>query len=145
MQITARSEYALRAMSVIADRSPDRVSVAELALGQSMPRPFLEQILADLRRSRLVISQRGAHGGYVLGRPAQEITLGAIIRVVEGELTEVRGQLPADLAYPGAAAMLPQILRAVDASVRSVLDTTTLADVVSGTLPEHIRALLAAG
>ena len=145
MQISARSDYALRAMLVLADRAPDWVSVSDLARDQQLPRPFLEQILGELRRARLVRSQRGAHGGYTLEGSADAISLGAIVRVVEGTLTEVRGRLPGDLAYTGPAALLPQILQAVDASVRSVLDDTTLADVVSGTLPAHVQSLLAAG
>lgn len=145
MQLSARSDYALRAMLVLAARAPDWVSVTDLAEDQQLPRPFLEQILGELRRARLVRSQRGARGGYTLEVPAAQVSLGAIIRVVEGTLTEVRGRLPGDLAYTGPAALLPQILQAVDASVRSVLDDTTLADLVSGTLPEHVRSLLAAG
>lgn len=145
MQISARSDYALRAMLVLADRAPDWVSVSELARDQQLPRPFLEQILGELRRARLVRSQRGARGGYALEGTAAAISLGAVIQVVEGSLTEVRGRLPGDLAYTGPAALLPSILQAVDASVRSVLDDTTLQDVVRGTLPDHVRALLSAG
>ncbi|MCU1690493.1 MAG: transcriptional regulator, BadM/Rrf2 family [Pseudonocardiales bacterium] len=145
MQISARSDYALRAMLVLADRVPEWVSVTDLAQNQQLPRPFLEQILGELRRARLVRSQRGARGGYTIEGTADSISLGSIIRVVEGTLTEVRGRLPGDLAYTGPAALLPQIMLAVDASVRSVLDDTTLADVINGTLPAHVQSLLAAG
>src|SRR6187431_148419 len=99
MQISARSDYALRAMLVLADRAPEWVSVTDLAHDQQLPRPFLEQILGELRRARLVRSQRGARGGYTLEAPAAAISLGVIIRVVEGTLTEVRGRLPGDLTY----------------------------------------------
>jgi Rrf2 family protein len=145
MQISARADYALRAMLVLADRSPKWVSVTDLATEQTLPRPFLEQILGDLRRARLVRSLRGSHGGYALESPAEQISLGSVIRVVDGTLTEVRGRLPKDLDYVGPAALLPDILRAVDVSVSSVLDDTSLADVVNGTLPEHVRLLLSAG
>jgi Rrf2 family protein len=144
MQITARSEYALRATAVLAARTPDRVSLGELSDDQHLPRPFLEQIFAELRRARLVQSWRGPHGGYALGRPAAQISLGDVIRAVDGELTEVRGQLPADLAYSGSAAALSQVLQAVDISVRRVLDATTLENLAAGRLPSHVQRLLSA-
>lgn len=144
MQINARAEYALRAMAALADAEPGRVSLTEIAEVHSMPRPFLEQILADLRRARLVASWRGPQGGYALARPAAQITLGAVIRAVDGELTGVRGTPPEELAYVGPAASLSDVMQAVDVSVRQVLDATTLQDLVSGRLPRHVRRLLSA-
>jgi Rrf2 family protein len=98
MQLSARSDYGLRAMLVLAERAPDWVSVTELAQAQQLPKPFLEQILGELRRARLVRSQRGSRGGYALEGAASQISLGAVVRAIEGTLTEVRGRLPEDLA-----------------------------------------------
>src|SRR3954451_3783004 len=106
MQINARAEYALRAMAALADAQPARVSITEIARVHDLPRPFLEQILADLRRARLVSSWRGPQGGYALARPAAQITLGTVIRAVDGDLTGVRCTPPEELAYAGPAAWL---------------------------------------
>ena len=116
----------------------------ESASMQGLPRPFLEQILAELRRARLVSAWRGPQGGYELARPAAHITLGEVIRAVDGELTGVRGTPAAELSYTGPAASLSDVLQAVDVSVRQVLDATTLEDLVSGRLPRHVRRLLSA-
>src|SRR6478735_8953849 len=109
MQINARAEYALRAMAALAAAAPERVSLTEIAQVHELPRPFLEQILADLRRARLVASWRGPQGGYALARPAAQITLGAVIRAVDGELTGVRGTPANELAYIGPAARLSEV------------------------------------
>ena len=109
---------------------------------QKLPRKFAESILSDLRRAGIVRSQRGAHGGYALARPAEEITLGAVFRAVDGPLAEVRGIRPDQTSYLGVAEHLPDVWVAVRASLRRVLDETTLAHVLSGRLPAHVRRLL---
>jgi Rrf2 family protein len=102
---------------------------------------FLENILGDLRHAGLVRSQRGADGGYWLNRPANEISVADIIRAVEGPLASVRGQRPEDIAYAGPAEPLSKVWIAVRASLRSVAEHVTLADIASGELPEHVAAL----
>jgi Rrf2 family protein len=106
-----------------------------------MPRKFVEAILGDLRRAGIVRSQRGADGGYALARPAREITLGSVIRSVDGPLAEVRGLRPDQTAYTGVAEHLPHVWVAVRASLRRVLDETTLAHVLSGNLPAHVKRM----
>ena len=143
MHISARSDYAVRAMLTLAGlEQGSRVSVVRLSEEQDLPRKFLETILADLRRASLVTSRMGAGGGYSLARPAGEIHIGDVIRAVDGPLAEVRGERPQATTYDGAAAHLQAVWVAVRASVRSVLDATTLADVVSGDLPEGVRRAL---
>jgi Rrf2 family protein len=88
-----------------------------------------------------VRSQRGAEGGYWLNRPAEDITVADVIRAVEGPLASVRGQRPEDISYAGAAEPLAQVWIAVRASLRSVAEHVTLADVASGRLPEHVALL----
>lgn len=147
VDISARTDYALRAMASIADvadRGGRPVSVEELAREQDLPRKFLEAVVADLRRAGLVQSHRGPRGGYTLSRAAAEISLGAVFRAVDGPLAEVRGLRPHETAYEGAAAALPGVYVAVRVALRRVLDDTTVADLVSGELPAHVAELVAA-
>ncbi|MFC7491785.1 MULTISPECIES: RrF2 family transcriptional regulator [unclassified Knoellia] len=146
MDISARTDYAVRAMLILAEAqeaSSGPVSVESLAQRQSLPRKFLEAIVADLRTAGLVTSTRGAHGGYALVRPATDIVLGDVFRAVDGPLAEVRGVRPHETAYDGVAAHLPTVWVAVRASLRAVLDTTSLAHVLSGELPDAVRELTA--
>lgn len=156
MDITARSEYAVRAMLTLAasstvvegrtqhyvDPRGEPVSVDGLATAQDLPRKFLEAILSDLRRSGLVTSRRGARGGYLLARPEDEIRVGDIIRAVDGPLAEVRGLPPHDTTYTGEAQHLPTLWVATRAALRQVLDDTTLAQLRAGDWPEPVAELL---
>lgn len=111
---------------------------------QGLPRKFVEAILGELRRANVVRSQRGAEGGYGLARPASQITLGSVIRAVDGPLAEIRGLRPDQTTYSGVAEHLPEVWVAVRASLRRVLDETTLAHVLSGKLPAHVRRMVEA-
>ncbi|MGO4131057.1 Rrf2 family transcriptional regulator [Janibacter sp. RAF52] len=146
MDISARSDYAVRAMLTLAAATDGGtpVSVVRLAAEQELPRKFLEAILADLRRAELVVSRMGASGGYLLARPATQISVGAVIRAVDGPLAEVRGERPQAMTYDGAATHLRTVWVAVRSSVRSVLDGTSLADVLSGDFPAAVEEALAA-
>jgi len=141
MRISARADYALRAAAELAAAGGGPVKGDALAAAQSIPGKFLENILADLRHARLVRSQRGSDGGYWLAQPADEISLADVIRAVEGPLASVRGEAPEDVEYPGPARDLQDIWIAVRASVRSVVEHVTLADLAAGNLPEEVRAL----
>ncbi len=144
MQISARGDYAVRAAVGLAAAYPRIVSAQSLAEAQDMPRKFLEAILADLRRAGLVQAQRGAEGGYRLARPPGEVTVGAVLRAVDGPLAAVRGVRPEDASYDGTAVHLQQLWVAVRAAVRQVLDGVTLAQLAQGRLPAHVRRLVAA-
>lgn len=90
MHISARTDYAVRAMLVIADAHPRLVKAAEIATAQQIPVKFLTTILVDLRRGGLVSSLRGSNGsngGYGLARPPERISVGDILRVADGALT----------------------------------------------------------
>jgi Rrf2 family protein len=143
VEISAKSDYAVRALLALATHGPEPVRGEILATEQRLPRKFLEAILADLRRAGLVRSQRGAVGGYCLARNPGEITLGQVIRAVDGPLAEIRGRRPEETSYEGAAEHLPQVWVAVRAALRKVLDETTLEQVLSGKLPRHVRNLAA--
>lgn len=142
MQISAKTDYAIRALLSLAAHEPQLVKVDVVVTEQGLPRKFVEAILGELRRSGLVRSQRGAEGGYALARPAAEITLGSVIRAVDGPLAEIRGLRAHETAYSGVAQHLPEVWVAVRAALRTVLDETSLAHVLSGELPRHVRDLI---
>jgi Rrf2 family protein len=142
VQISAKSDYAIRALLNLAAHEPDLVKVDVIVREQGLPRKFVEAILGELRRSSIVRSQRGAEGGYALARPSSEITLGSVIRAVDGPLAEVRGLRPHETTYEGVAEHLPAVWIAVRTSLRKVLDETTLAQVLSGKLPSSVRRLV---
>ena len=144
VHISARADYAVRALLALASAEPTQLTMHELADEQELPPKFLEAILADLRKAGIVRSRRGAEGGYTLGRSADEISVGDVIRAVDGPLAAVRGIRPEQTEYEGAAEHLQEVWVAVRAAVRSVLDEVTLADVLAGSLPEHVQRLVTA-
>ncbi|MBD8058126.1 Rrf2 family transcriptional regulator [Cellulomonas sp. JH27-2] len=144
MRVSAKADYAVRACAELA-ASPhgDAVAADVLAAGQGLPVSFVERILGDLRRAGVVASVRGRSGGYRLARPADEITLAEVIRAVDGPLVTVRDERPPSLAYEGSAAALLDVWVALRVSVRGVLDEVTLASLVDGRLPAHVRTMAA--
>ena len=143
MQISARGDYAVRAALSLATAYPTLLSTQAIAAEQDMPRKFLEAVLADLRRAGVVRALRGAEGGYTLAGPPREITIGHVLRAVDGPLAGVRGLRPEETRYEGAAENLPRLWVAVRASVRRVVDVVSLDELVSGRLPAHVRKLTA--
>jgi Rrf2 family protein len=141
--ISAKVDYAVRAMCLLAAAEQRAVTAESLSASQGLPTKFLESILNDLRRAGLVHSQRGPNGGYRLTRPAQEITVADIIRPLDGPLAAVRGLRPEATTYDGAAQALQDVWVAVRASLRSVLETVTIADIAGGRLPRKVNKLTA--
>jgi Rrf2 family protein len=89
MAITQKSKYALRATLELAMRfGHGPVSIGEIAKAQAIPARFLEAILAQLKRAGLVESHRGNEGGYILARPLARISVGDVLRVVQGSLAD---------------------------------------------------------
>jgi Rrf2 family protein len=128
VRVSAKVDYALRAMAELAAAPAGPVTKERLAQAQEIPPKFLESILLELRHAGLVASQRGAEGGYGLGRPAEEISLADVIRAVEGPLASVRGVRPDHVSYTGAASALQGVWLDLRAAMRGVLEQTTLAD-----------------
>lgn len=90
MRISKKAEYALRALFALAQARPDRpFPIQDLSKQENIPIKFLEQILLSLRREGLLESKRGVGGGYLLARPATEITVGEVIRLLDGPLAPV--------------------------------------------------------
>jgi Rrf2 family protein len=142
MRISAKAEYAVRAaVELAAADGAKPLKAARIAEAQEIPLPFLENLMGDLRQAGVVRSHRGPEGGFSLDRPAEEVTLADVIRAVDGPLASVRGDRPENTSYSGPAEPLTRVWIAVRASLRSVLEATTLEDVVKGRLPEPVQAL----
>lgn len=142
MRISAKADYAVRAVAELAAAAGDKPVKAErIATAQSIPLNFLENILGELRHAGVVRSHRGAEGGFRLAKPAEQLTVADVIRAVEGPLASVRGGPPEDAAYEGAAAALPRVWIAVRANLRRVLELVTIAEIANNDLPGAIEKL----
>jgi Rrf2 family protein len=142
MHVTAKADYAVRAVIELAGSSQDSPrKVDAVAQAQGIPVSFLENILTQLRSSGIVRSQRGPEGGYWLARPADQLNLADIIRAVEGPLVGVRGQRPEEIEYAGSSEALQNVWIALRANLRKVLENVTVADVAAGKLPKDVLAL----
>ncbi len=143
MYISAKVDYAVRALCTLAAEDERPVTADSLARSQGLPSKFLESILNDMRRAGLLLSQRGAEGGYRLSRSASSITVADVIRPLDGPLAEVRGLRPEAANYEGAAEHLQDVWIAVRSSLRLVLEQVTIADIVAGDLPRSVQKLTA--
>lgn len=142
MRMSAKAEYAVRAMIQLAAAPPGEVVKTEdLANAQGIPPQFLVDILSDLRADRLLRSHRGREGGYELARPAERISVADVLRCIDGPLASVRDIGLGDLDYTGPTAALADVWRALRASMRAVLEQTSVADVATGDLPGHVSRL----
>jgi Rrf2 family protein len=144
VRVSAKVDYAIRGCAELAAAAGEGPIKGErIAQAQEIPLRFLENILLDLRHAGLVSSQRGAEGGYWLAKPPEEIVLADLIRALEGPIANVRGQPPEETTYHGPATSLQGVWVAVRASLRAVLETVTLADLVAGRLPPEVEQLAA--
>ncbi|MFN2522311.1 MAG: Rrf2 family transcriptional regulator [Mycobacteriales bacterium] len=142
MQISAKSDYALRAVCVLAVAAEGTaVKADDIAAAQAIPRTFLDGILLELRRAGIVDSRRGPEGGHRLARPPYAITIADVVRVIDGPLALVHGHRPESLVYADPAARLQDVWVAVRAGLRAVLERTTVEQVVTGRLPAAVTAL----
>lgn len=141
--ISQKAKYALRALIALA-QTKDSQMVAAIAEHNKIPRKFLEQILLDLKHHGIVVSYRGRFGGYALLRPADQITFGEILRMIDGPLAP----LPclSRTAYRRCAdcrnekeCELRRVFATVADTARSVLDQTTIADAISGNMSGKTR------
>jgi Rrf2 family protein len=137
LEISVKSEYALRAVFDLACRGGGQpVKIADIAARQDIPQKFLELILAQLKQGGFLRSRRGAEGGYFLARPADEITVGQVLRHIDGRVSPVRKQtrenFPPDSPFP-------ELWERVETALSSVLDETTFADLVARWRENHAR------
>jgi Rrf2 family protein len=145
--ISQRSRYALRSLLLLA-REERSLPIGAISQRQNIPRKFLEQILLDLKRGGLVASRRGKVGGYALRRPADTITFGEVLRLVDGPIAP----LPclSRIAYrrcedctDEVGCELRRVFARVAASTRDVLDRTTIADAIRDGRGGEAAAMLA--
>ena len=144
MQVSAKTDYALRAAAALARAATEESGPVKgewISEAQGIPKKFMENILHDLKRAGIVRTRRGASGGYWLARPPEDIPLAEVIRAVEGPLANVRGEWPEAVEYPGAAESLQEVWIAVRANLRAVLESVTLAHLAEGNLPKPVTIL----
>jgi len=134
MNISVKGEYALQAIfDLTSQNSPEPVRIADIARRQKIPQKFLELILASLKQGGFVESRRGAEGGYLLARPAGTISVGEVLRFVEGS------QDRKSRARRKSESPFAEMWRRVDQAVSEVVDKTTFADLHRAWLDKRSR------
>ena len=142
MRVSARADYALRAVAELAVVQDDaRLKRDVIATRQRIPVEFLESVLLTLKHAGIVQSQRGSGGGFRLARPAADISLADVIRAVDGPMSDVRGDRPETIEYTGPAERLQDVWIAIRASLREILEETSVDDLVHDRLPTEVRRL----
>jgi Rrf2 family protein len=141
MRVSAKSDYALRALIEMAGRTDGMpVSAEELGRLQGIPHGFLQAILADLRRAGVVVSQRGQSGGWRLNREPEGISVADVIRAVDGPLVSVYGLRPEAVSYNDSAAVLQHVWIAARRALRDVFEEVSLRDMADGILPQAVTS-----
>lgn len=142
MRLASRTDYALRAALELAV-APSYVTTEDLATAQDIPARYLGNILGELRRAGLISGRRGPEGGWKLARPATDIYLADVIRAVGGALADVAGTRPEHLHFTGPAEHLPDVLVALRAAERAILESVSLQAVATNSFPESVSSLIA--
>ena len=125
MNISVKGEYALQAIfDLSSQRAGEPIKIADIARRQKIPQKFLELILAGLKQAGFVESRRGAEGGYLLARSAESLTVGEVLRFVEGPQSS-KGRPRRKAGTP-----FTEMWQRVDAAVSDVVDKTTFAELV---------------
>lgn len=133
--ISQKAKYALRALVALARDGGTAMTTAEIARQQAIPRKFLEQILLDMKREGILQSRRGKLGGYALLRPADAVTFGEVLRLIDGPiaplpcLSRIAYRRCADCGEESACE-IRRVFARVTQAMRDVLDRTTVADAV---------------
>jgi Rrf2 family protein len=126
----------------LATAKGSRISADEIARRHEISGKFLEGILTDLRKSKVILSHRGSGGGYELARDADSITIADIVRMLDGPLAAVKGKAPESIKYKGSTSHLTEVWIATRVALRDVLENISISDVVSGNYnPEIIKML----
>jgi Rrf2 family protein len=133
--LSRKARYALRALyALAADEARGPVLIAELAEREKIPRKFLEAILLELKNASVLRSKKGKGGGYALARPAEQITIGEVVRVIDGPLAPIpcaseRNFVRCEECTDETTCGTRQVMKKVRDAIAAILDTTTLADV----------------
>jgi Rrf2 family protein len=146
VRVSHKVDYGVRALVALGRSDAARPGVPvtreRLAVDEGIPGKFLDDILRALRNAGLVRSHRGPEGGWTLGRPAREISVADVIRVLEGPLASVRGIRPHELPDDGVDEPFVSLWVATRVALRSVLEEVSVADLVAGRLPRKVAKLL---
>lgn len=136
MKVSAKAEYACLAVLALAHQSHDAppLRIREISELHGIPERYLVQILLQLKGAGLVVSTRGASGGYRLARPSESISVGEILSAVDGPDPVPRDVSRADR---GAAQILGRLWERVREAERAVLDSTSVAALVAQTSPHE--------
>ena len=141
MRVSAKSDYALRALIEMASRTDGKaVSAEELGKQQEIPHGFLQAILADLRRAGVLVAQRGQSGGWRMSKDADQVTVADVIRAVDGPLVSIYGLRPESVEYNDSAAVLQHVWIASRHSLRDVLEKVTVRQLAEGKLPRSVSS-----
>jgi len=141
MRISERVDNAVRAMAELAASETSSLKAEAIATSQHISLKYLLDILRDLKLAELVRSKRGPDGGFTLARPPSAISLADIFRAVDGPLADVHDESLRELRYDGPAEALPEVWMAIRGSLRRVLETVSLADLVTAELPADVEQL----
>jgi Rrf2 family transcriptional regulator, cysteine metabolism repressor len=129
MNISVKGQYALHALIDLAVQKPgEPVKIADIARRQKIPQKFLELILASLKQGGFVESRRGAEGGYLLARTADSLTVGDVLRFVEGQQKGSRPERRRSRQQPDDP--FSDLWERVDGAVSEILDKTTFGDIL---------------
>ena len=145
--ISQKAKYALRALVALCKAPPESsLMISEISKAQAIPKKFLEQILLELKRAGIVMSRRGRLGGYVLLRPADKLTFGEVLRLIDGPLaplpclSQTAYRRCEDCDGEKQCEIRHVFARVADAT-RNILFNTTIADAVAGVdVPELLTA-----
>jgi Rrf2 family protein len=141
MRVSAKADYALRALIELASRKDGSpVSAEELGRLQEIPHGFLQAILADLRRAGVVMSQRGQSGGWRMAREPDDVSVADVIRAVDGPLVSVYGLRPEAVSYNESAEVLQHVWIAARSSLRDVFEQVSIRALADGKLTRAVSA-----
>jgi Rrf2 family protein len=132
MRLSARVDYALRAVIELSRGGESPITADRIARAQEIPTKFCESILLQLRRGGIVYAQRGPEGGYWLAKPTSSLTLIEIIEVIDGPLGSPRTQ---------ADGALQRVWAALEMAERRILTEVTIEHVIKGKLPDSVAEL----
>lgn len=137
MRVTAKGEYATQAVLYLALQYPGVLTIHDIAQRHHIPLKYLEQILAELKRGGVLESRRGVNGGYTLARAPEQISVGEVLRIVDGAFAEsscIHNEAMGGVCVEGHSCGLKQTWRDVQGAVEKILFATSFEDVRKRTL-----------
>jgi Rrf2 family protein len=141
VRISARADYALRALIEVARADGVTPTSDAIAQAQGISQQFVQRIMGDVRRAGFVDSTRARGGGYRLASPPELVTVADVVRALDGPLFRVHGVAPEELRYPESTEHLATVWRAVRALLEALLEEVTLDDLATGRLPVPVSEL----